>query len=799
MWIDRDGARAPRIYADLAAMLATGDADRVTMDAHERAERLRAAMLDSVRHHLVADVDVGVFLSAGIDSSVLAALAAEAGGRLRTVTLGFAEYRGTPHDETPMAEAMAKRLGTEHSTIWVTRADFRRALEDLLERMDQPTIDGVNSYFVARAAKEAGLKVAISGLGGDELFAGYSDFTDIPRIVSLVKKVPAKDAIGRTMRKALAPLLAPFASTKYASVLEYGGDVAGAYLLRRAVFLPWEVRRILGGSSEASEHETVIMRELLGSTLRRTGPPVMVSALEGRWYMRNQLLRDADWASMTHSVEVRVPLVDWTLWREVATLGLISPYVGKQALSATPAVPLPAEVLKRRKTGFTVPMRSWMMERDGPRYDGRGLRGWAKYVYARTLDGASTGVSNGRWMTRALVFLTDAFGGRGGIAQFNRDLLTSLSSDPAYSTVVALPRLLFEESPRVPAGLDFRTESAGGKLRYVAASMRAVMRERFDVVICSHINLLPIAAAAAAAQRVPLLLVLYGIEAWKPPRGLAAKLVKRADAVVAISEYTKKRFLEWSGVESTKVHVIPCGVDATRFGVGPKRDDLLRKYQLQGRTVILTVARLAGKERAKGIDEVMESLTDIAREIPNISYLVVGDGSDRERLEERAVALGVSDRVVFAGFVSEEEKADHYRLADAFVMPGRGEGFGIVYLEALACGVPIVASSLDASAEVVLNKRFGRVVNPDRPGELTAACVEVLSELGRVVPGELSKFSLAHFRARWTWLLAEMSVGGLAMHPTLVREAAHAGGVEGGGVYGAEKATPTTARVVVER
>ncbi|MBK5187895.1 MAG: glycosyltransferase family 4 protein [Gemmatimonadaceae bacterium] len=330
--------------------------------------------------------------------------------------------------------------------------------------------------------------------------------------------------------------------------------------------------------------------------------------------------------------------------------------------------------------------------------------------------------------------------------------------------------MLFETSPDVPKSLDFRTASAGGKLRYFAQAVRAAMAERFDVVICSHINLLPIASAAAAAQRVPLLLVLYGIEAWERPRGLAAKLVKRAHAVVAISEYTKRRFLDWSGVQPSRVHVIPCGVDAERFGVGPKREDLLQKYELRGRTVMLTVARLAGRERAKGIDEVLESLTDIAREIPNISYLVVGDGQDRERLEEKAIKLGVSDRVVFAGFVPEEEKADHYRLADAFVMPGRGEGFGIVYLEALACGLPIVASSLDASAEVVLNSRFGYAVNPDRPAELQQAVIDLLSRVGRAVPRELSTFSLGSFRARWNWLMAELQIGDLARIPLAASE-----------------------------
>jgi asparagine synthase (glutamine-hydrolysing) len=385
MWIDRDGARAPRGYADLATMLAESDAARVTIDPHERAERLRAAMLDSVKHHLVADVDVGVFLSAGIDSTVIAALAAEVGGRLRTVTLGFAEYRGTVHDETPVAERVAKQLGAEHSTIWVTRADFRNALEDLLARMDQPTIDGVNSYFVARAAKEAGLKVALSGLGGDELFAGYSDFRDIPRMVRLVSPLPARDVIGKMVRKGVAPLLPGFASTKYASVIEYGGDYAGAYLLRRAVFLPWEVEEFIQMPVQVELSETSIMDRLVRSTLNGCASAVKVAALESSWYMRNQLLRDADWASMSHSVEVRVPLVDWKLWREVARLGLISPSLGKRALARTPVPPLPSVVLERRKTGFTVPVRQWMHEMNGSEYDGRGVRGWARYVYKRTL------------------------------------------------------------------------------------------------------------------------------------------------------------------------------------------------------------------------------------------------------------------------------------------------------------------------------------------------------------------------------------------------------------------------------
>ena len=141
---------------------------------------LRALMLNSVRHHMVSDVPVGVFLSAGIDSNVIAALAAELGTELRTVTLAFEEYAGTPDDEAPLAEAAAKLLRSDHVTVRIGRREFEALLDDFLGCMDQPTIDGLNTYLISRAAAQQGLKVALSGLGGDELFGGYPSFRQIP-------------------------------------------------------------------------------------------------------------------------------------------------------------------------------------------------------------------------------------------------------------------------------------------------------------------------------------------------------------------------------------------------------------------------------------------------------------------------------------------------------------------------------------------------------------------------------------------------------------------------------------------
>ena len=282
----------------------------------------------------------------------------------------------------PLAEAVARHYGAEHETVWIGRADFRHAFDHLTASMDQPTTDGVNSYFVSRAARQAGLKVALSGLGGDELFGGYPSFTEIPKLVAFAGRFPLARTLGRGVRVATAPVLRRFTSPKYAGLLEYGSDYAGAYLLRRGLFMPWELPDILGPDLARAGWAELETRARLEATVEGIETErFRVTALESAWYMRNQLLRDTDWASMAHSLEVRVPLVDWTLLRRVAPILAAHPEIGKQAMARTPSKPLPDAVLNRPKTGFTVPVRDWLLDgRDAPEAE-RGLRGWARHVY----------------------------------------------------------------------------------------------------------------------------------------------------------------------------------------------------------------------------------------------------------------------------------------------------------------------------------------------------------------------------------------------------------------------------------
>ncbi|MGO8699651.1 MAG: glycosyltransferase [Limisphaerales bacterium] len=193
---------------------------------------------------------------------------------------------------------------------------------------------------------------------------------------------------------------------------------------------------------------------------------------------------------------------------------------------------------------------------------------------------------------------------------------------------------------------------------------------------------------------------------------------------------------------------MPNSIAIEDFGPGTKDKSLAARYGIQNRKVLFTLGRLSEDERYKGIDEVLEALPVLGQAVPNIVYMVAGGGNDRARLEQKATALGVEDRVIFTGYVPEEEKAAYYRLADAFVLPGWGEGFGIVYLEAMACGIPVVASKLDASHEAVRHGELGVLVNPKNPAELQAGILEALRRPKGVVPKGLDYFSFQNFCQR---------------------------------------------------
>ncbi|HVN76458.1 MAG TPA: asparagine synthase (glutamine-hydrolyzing) [Thermoanaerobaculaceae bacterium] len=388
-WVDERGVSEPQPFASVPAILADAVGRSGPIPDEELQARFRHAFLESVRYHLVADVRVGMFLSSGRDSTSTVALAREAGATdLKTVTLSFANYKGTHRDEAPLAEEVARHYRTDHSTVTITRAEFMSEFDRLMVAMDQPTTDAVNSYLVSWAAAQCGLKVALSGTGGDELLGGYGTYRKVPLMVKysrLPAKVPLLPQALHRAYLALTPKQSTRISQKHGSVLIYGPTYAGAYLLKRAVFMPWDLPELMGADAARDGLERLGLEALIDKALSPDPqqPFARMVALESCLYLRDQLLRDTDWASMAHSLEVRVPLVEHHLLREVAPLLVRSHGNRKLYLTRSPAGGLPPAVFTRRKTGFAVPVREWVLggERGGKGKE-FGRRGWARHLYA---------------------------------------------------------------------------------------------------------------------------------------------------------------------------------------------------------------------------------------------------------------------------------------------------------------------------------------------------------------------------------------------------------------------------------
>jgi asparagine synthase (glutamine-hydrolysing) len=368
--------RVPRARAWWDATRSPAAKDgRATPDISSAAKQLRPLLRDAVRAHLIADVPVGLFLSSGLDSSAIAALASRERGGICSFTLSFPE---TAYNEAPLARNIAKHCGTLHRDIPLEGDAIVSRIDEAVSALDQPSMDGINTYFVSWAARQAGLKVALSGLGGDELFGGYTTFADTPKIAQLIRIawfVPA------SLRKTFAPLLRagiasksnPGATRKAMAAWLSPDALPHPYFFTRALFPPGEeLSRLMEPrfrpSSVAADGVTleptwVGWLERAADGARKLNKIGEVSWLEMRSYMASTLLRDTDSVSMRQSLEVRVPLLDTPLVEFVGAL----PDEARRRDGTTKALLieaigdlLPQEVLTQKKRTFTLPWEQWL-------------------------------------------------------------------------------------------------------------------------------------------------------------------------------------------------------------------------------------------------------------------------------------------------------------------------------------------------------------------------------------------------------------------------------------------------------
>jgi asparagine synthase (glutamine-hydrolysing) len=347
---------------------------RKPRDLSSAAKGLRPLLEDAVRAHLIADVPVGLFLSSGLDSGAIAALAARAQAGIKSFTLTFP---GTAFDEAELARAVAKRCKTTHTEVPLDGKAILTRLDEALAALDQPTMDGINTYFVSWAAKEVGLKVALSGVGGDELFAGYQTFADTPRLAKLIRLAWFMPAVVRRMVRPLvagfgAGRSSPDAPRKTAAAWLHPDRLPHAYYFARTLFPPGQLERIIEPRFRPStiNADGVTLEPTwlgwLGRTADEAGkmePVAGTSWMEMRTYMASTLLRDTDSVSMAQSLEVRVPLLDTPLVEFVGALPDAARRregVQKALLVEALGDLLPPEILAQRKRTFTLPWEEWL-------------------------------------------------------------------------------------------------------------------------------------------------------------------------------------------------------------------------------------------------------------------------------------------------------------------------------------------------------------------------------------------------------------------------------------------------------
>lgn len=383
LWIEQERVTRQRCWHDLgAAWREANAAEAALLPPGEIQHRVREAMRESVARHLVADVSVGVFLSGGIDSGAMAGLMVEAGARdVQGVTIAYDEFAGRHEDEAPAAAELARHYGITHHVRRVTREEFLLDVPRILAAMDQPSIDGVNTWYASKAVAELGLKVVVSGVGGDELFLGYDSFRRLPRLVAGWRRLSRLPGAMSLAVRAGAMQARRSGNDRWRHAHEWARTISGAWWLRRSVHAPEDLVGFMNAELLA---EGLAEFSATAWVDRMTGPlptddTLALAQIESMTYLRNQLLRDSDWASMDHSVELRTPLVDSHLLGQLQPLlPRFKGFPNKSLLAGAPDRPLPQSIQRRPKSGFAIPVQRWL--RESGLNDGPGWQGWMRQI-----------------------------------------------------------------------------------------------------------------------------------------------------------------------------------------------------------------------------------------------------------------------------------------------------------------------------------------------------------------------------------------------------------------------------------
>lgn len=328
------------------------------------------------------------------------------------------------------------------------------------------------------------------------------------------------------------------------------------------------------------------------------------------------------------------------------------------------------------------------------------------------------------------VFL-EIFSQEGGVQSYVKDIFQgcSLLNESYEADIFILRDSPKCENPFASNKLRFhyfQSSSANiGRVKLAYSLLKFLWKNKPQRVFCGHIKLAVLVQTICQLLAIPYTVLTYGKEVWDILPRLEKNALASANKIWFISTYTRDKTLAANNFDINKAEIIPCTIDSNKFTPGTKSPELLLKYGLDDARVLMTVARLWSGDIYKGVDVTIRALPQILKLFPDVKYLVIGRGDDQARLAQLAVDLGVSDRVIFAGFVPTEELVVHYRLADGYIMPSQ-EGFGIVYLEAMACGVPVLSGDDDGSCDPLQDGKLGWRVPHRDVDAVAAGCIKIL-------------------------------------------------------------------------
>lgn len=678
------GVTVPVAHFDLARTLAT---DPRPLGADEAAQALR----DSITHHLVADVPVGVFLSSGIDSGAVLGLACEAGVTPATVTLGFDEFTGSARDEVPLASHLAAHYGAPHHVRRVSREEFEQDLPAILAAMDQPSIDGINTWFVSKAAHELGWKVAMSGLGGDELFGGYPSFRDVPlwvRWLGWARHLPSMaERVGRTLGRIAS-------HPKAQGLLRYGGTWSGAYFMRRGLYMPWELAAAAPSWMPADPDAlTESLQQLEALITPDPGSDhARVATLESGAYMRNQLLRDSDWASMAHSIELRVPLVDIALARDIGSRAAPgSATAPKRLLALAPRKPLPNVIINRPKTGFETPVAEWASTAAVDDILAPRSRRWARRIVTERVSKRQSQPSSDHKL-RVVQLQRKPVQGNFSVERMFEDVRHQLSSDPS----IEIRLQVNDHASRGVVGrvLDaWNARSWQAQVTHVTGDVHYLAwwldprRTVLTVLDCVPLHRL------TGFKRAILKWLWYTVP------------VRRARRITVISDFTRRELIAETGCDATKITV-----------VYPHLSDEFVPSQAHFNGARPRVLQI-GTAPNKNIERLLDALAGLSVEL-----VVIGVLSDtlRTRAAQHGLALTEKSRL------SRGQMLDEYCRADIVALVSTYEGFGLPIIEAQAIGRAVVTGNTCSMPEVA---GVGAVtVDPTDVAAIRAAFVRLIDD-----------------------------------------------------------------------